>query len=99
MGTTFIVRVIFSVIQIIYSYKVSSNMAAYSSFKFFKKLMSLPIKFFDQHYIDDIMEHFDANKTLDYSLLKTVSLRFADVIMIAVYLTFWILLCITRYRK
>lgn len=88
MGFAFLFNAVFSISQNLYSYKVSRTMAATSGSKFLKKLLSLPMKFYDNHYIGDIMERFDANTTLDHSLLKTVSPRFADTIMVFVYITF-----------
>lgn len=82
----FIIKSVISIFQTLYSYKISREMAAYSGSKFFKKLLQLPMKFYDHHYIGDIMERFDTNLELDRSLLQTTSPRFADTVMILVYL-------------
>lgn len=86
MCLAFTIKSVISIFQTFYSYKISRKMAAYSGSRFFKKLLQLPMKFYDHHYIGDIMERFDTNLTLDRSLLQTTSPRFADTIMIFVYL-------------
>ena len=88
MIVAFVFNAVFYIAQTLYAYKISRAMAATSCSKFLKKILSLPMKFYDNHYIGDILERFDANTTLDHSLLKTVSPRLADAIMVFVYIIF-----------
>ena len=88
MIVAFVFNAVFYIAQTLYAYKISRAMAATSSSKFLKKILSLPMKFYDNHYIGDILERFDANTTLDHSLLKTVSPRLADAIMVFIYIIF-----------
>lgn len=86
MLVAFLVTTSISILRTLYAYKTSRKMAAVSSSKLFKKLISLPMKFFDQHYIGDIMERLDTNATLDHALLNTISPSIVDGCMIFVYL-------------
>lgn len=80
-----LLKVIFSCGQVFYSYKTSHRMAAVSGARLFQKLVSLPMKFYDQHYTGDVMERAEINTSLDLSLFQTIFPKITDAVMTFFY--------------
>lgn len=79
-------RIGVSVVNALKMLKLSEKVAARSASELYKKLLRLPISFFENHGIGDILERLELNGTLDQTFLKTVLPRFIDAAMTVVYM-------------
>ncbi|MDD6050733.1 MAG: ABC transporter transmembrane domain-containing protein [Clostridiales bacterium] len=86
MSITLAVRILFSAYEALRITQISRSMAAHSGSKLYKKLLSLPMEFFEQNFAGELMERLDQNIYIGHSLLEKLLPRFCDSITTLLYL-------------
>lgn len=86
MTLTLIIRIGFSAYESLSIYSVSRDMAAKSGSRLYKKMLRLPMSFFEQHFAGEIMERLDQNMHIDRSLLYRLIPKFCDFVTTLFYI-------------
>lgn len=81
-----ILQLVISAVSSIYTYKINGKLAAVSSSSFMWKIFKMPIEFFSQRMVGDILQRAETNKTLASSLVDTIAPLFLNAIMMFFYL-------------
>lgn len=86
MSASLAVRILFSAYEALKISRISRSMAARSGSQLYKKLLRLPMAFFEQHFAGELMERLDQNIYIGQSLLEKLLPRFCDSITTLLYL-------------
>lgn len=86
MTVSLATSLLFSVYENLKIYRVSRGMAARSGSRLFKKMLRLPMQFFEQHFAGELMDRLDQNMQIDRSLLINLLPRFCDFVTTLFYL-------------
>ena len=86
MSILAILQIIIQAVSSIYSLRINGKLAVVGSTSFMWKLMKMPMEFFNQRMIGDILQRQDTNATLASSLVNTIAPLFLDSIMMFFYL-------------
>lgn len=76
----------FSVLEIIRLCRTSRRLAADSGGSLFKRMLELPMSFYEQHFAGDILDRLEKNTRLDDSLLRTLLPTVVDAASLVFYL-------------
>ena len=68
--------------------QTSRKMTAVSNSKMFKKMLSLPLRFFEQYSAGDIMSRLDNNEKLEQSIMDSLVPRMINTMMTIFYFFF-----------
>ncbi len=85
MTLLLIARAVFSLAQTFMTLRISEKVSAKSGAELYRKLLHLPIPFFESHYTGDVLDRLETAKTLDQSFMKKALPRFLDAAMSVVY--------------
>ena len=86
MSAALAVRILFSAYETLKIARISRSMAARSGSQLYKKLLRLPMAFFEQHFAGELMERLDQNVYIGQSLLEKLLPRFCDSVTTLLYL-------------
>lgn len=86
MSAALAVRILFSAYEALKISRISRSMAARSGSQLYRKLLRLPMEFFEQHFAGELMERLDQNIYIGQSLLEKLLPRFCDSITTLLYL-------------
>ena len=78
MSATLVIRILFSAYEALKISQISRGMAARSGSQLYKKMLRLPMEFFEQHFAGELMERLDQNIHIGQSLLEKLLPRFCD---------------------
>lgn len=83
-----LVQVLIEVVQSIYWLKIEGKFAVTSSSKFMWHVLRLPLEFFSQRYIGDIVSRQESTATIALTLIKQIAPMFIKIISMFFYLFF-----------
>ena len=86
MAASLVIRLLFSAYENLNIYRVSRDMAARSGSRLYKKMLRLPMDFFEQHFAGELMERLDQNMHIDRSLLNNLIPKCCDFVTTLFYL-------------
>lgn len=89
MALITVLKIVINISDTVVSSKVSRRMAASSGSDIYKRLVRMPLSFFEKIGNGEIMDRLERNKTIDNSLLTTLAPKFFN----GVSLCFYIFLC------
>ena len=90
MSLLAILQLIVQAVNTIYSLKINGKLAVVGSSSFFWKLMKMPIEFFSQRMVGDILQRSSTNASLASSLVNTIAPLALNAIMMIFYLVIMI---------
>lgn len=76
----------FSVSRTLRVYKTGKQMASSSGAAVFKKLMRLPLSYFEQTSAGELLERLEKNSSLDYSIIQTLLPRMVNTVQTILYI-------------
>ena len=83
-----LVQVLIEVVQSIYWLKIEGKFAVTSSAKFMWHVLRLPLEFFSQRYIGDIVSRQESTASIALTLIKQIAPMFIKIISMFFYLFF-----------
>ncbi|MDO4732394.1 MAG: peptidase domain-containing ABC transporter [Bacillota bacterium] len=81
-----LLNLIFSAVRTISVFSAGRQMAARSGSGLFKKLICLPLSFFEQNSAGELLERLEKNSGLDYSLMQNLLPRIVNLVQTALYI-------------
>ena len=90
MSLLAILQITVQSVSAIYSLKINGKLAIVGSTSFMWKLMKLPIEFYSQRMVGDILQREGTNATLASSLVNTIAPLFLNAVMMVFYLVIMI---------
>ncbi len=90
MLVVLVVRVMIEIIQSIYWLKIEGKFSLVSSSKFMWHVLRLPLDFFSQRYVGDIVSRQESTGTIALTLIKKIAPMFIRIISMFLYLFFMI---------
>ena len=81
-----VIRVVLSAASTFRILGTSKKIAARSESDLYKKFLHIPMSFFENHSIGDIMKRLNITAELDQPFLKTILTRIIDAAMVPIYL-------------
>ncbi len=66
-------------------YKIGAKMSQSTGARLFKKMIFLPISFFEECSYGEILERFENNLTLDYTILNSLLQRILNVVQVIIF--------------
>ena len=85
MALCALLQLAFSAARTFSVYTAGGKMAAASGAGVFKKLLRLPLRFFEQTSAGELLERLEKNSNLDYSMLQTLLPRIVNSVQILLY--------------
>lgn len=76
----------FSAVRALWVYQTGRRMASASGAGIFKKLIRLPLRFFEERSAGELLERMEKNSSLDYSLLQGLLPRIVNIVQTALYI-------------
>lgn len=67
-------------------YRTSRRMSADSGGRLFKRMLELPMSFYEQHFAGELLDRMEKNSYLDHSLLRTILPSLIDAVTLVFYL-------------
>ena len=90
MSLLAIIQIIVSIISIVYSLRINGKMAVIGSSSFMWKVLKMPIEFFSQRMIGDILQRKASNASISSVLVNTLAPLALNTIMMIFYLVIMI---------
>ena len=81
-----LLNLMFSVLRTLGVYASGRKMASVSGARMFKKLIRLPMRFFEQTSAGELLERLEKNSGLDYSLMQTMLPRIVNAVQMVLYI-------------
>ena len=88
MVVVMIVQVLIEIVQSIYWLKIEGKFAVTSSSKFMWHVLRLPLEFFSQRYVGDIVSRQESTAGIALTLIKQIAPMFIKIISMFFYLFF-----------
>ena len=77
---------LFSILRTQLVHKSSRNAAAQSGSALFKKVIALPLRFFEQYSAGELMNRLESNEKLENTIIQSLVPSFIDAVMTVLYL-------------
>jgi len=81
-----VMKIFISVVNLTDSLKESRKMSAQSGSGLYKTILNLPIKFFEDHTVGDIVNRINTNMNIDQSFFRTILPNIINCLVTLVYL-------------